>query len=123
MPVFGIIRRLRCWVLVSFLLSLGMASAAPWLQPPRMDPVCRGVGVSALASADPDAGGVQDLAGMQCAACLPTGLPPSVHQPALGPVPVGDGSPLCLIDFLVVSTTAAPPPGRGPPLFASVQKR
>jgi hypothetical protein len=115
MSVLGYARRLQAWVLASFLLALGVATAAPLFQTLRVDQVCSVSGT--LKSIVQDQGSDDDtgMSGMQCALCLPTGLPPSPHVVGLSECQVGTCTLLPAIHSLVVTATAAPPPGRGPP--------
>jgi len=115
MSVFGYARRLHGWVLASFLLALGVATAAPLFQTLRFDQICSVSGTLKSVVQDQGSDGDHAISGMQCALCLPTGLPPSPHVVGLSECPVGTCALIPSLDSLAVSATAAPPPGRGPP--------
>ncbi|MGQ0711577.1 MAG: DUF2946 domain-containing protein [Rhodoferax sp.] len=68
-------------VLVWFVLAMGVAVAAPALQPLALGPVCS----SPAASADSDGGAAPALHGSwQCIQCMHLGAPPAVALGAAG---------------------------------------
>ena len=104
------------WVLLCFVLSLGVAIAAPLLHPQSMELVCSSVGGVKLLVKSAD--GSTQLASQMgdCPLCLTGGgpLPPDI-RPRVEPIQplayVLQTIPAAHIAFL----TAAPLPARGPP--------
>ena len=105
-------------VLVWFALFVGVASAAPWVQPHRFDLVCSAGGGTTLVDMGGETGALPAGHGMDCALCLPFTAPP----PEAGPAPTLAQSPPATAapraDRHDLGTSAAPSPGRGPPSFA-----
>jgi len=113
-------RTLLRWVVAVWCLALGVAVASPLLQPHSTTLVCSATGMVQLVdvNADPtDPQTSQPSHSLDCVLCLP------VAAPAPGSVVVtAVVEPLSLTSRLAtlavpVSHSAAPPPGRGPPLF------
>lgn len=104
-------------VLVWFVLSVGVAVAAPLLYPKAMDIVCTGSGAAKLVikSADGTTGTQALDVGMDCPMCAPAGAPPtSVCGATPQPSPLSHA--LRPIEQAVLAAiAAAPPPARGPP--------
>ncbi len=110
-------RRLAAWVLAFFVLAMGAASAAPWVQPVVYEPICSAEGTRYVAHEQGDSTALERH-GAKCALCVLLAPPPVLaaverHAPvarqALGPA--GDWP-------LAPSHAAAPPPARGPPPHA-----
>ncbi len=115
------------WVLAWFLLALGVATAAPLVQPKPWVLVCSASGVVALVALQDDdgssSGGGNDGAAapgglhhtLDCALCLPGGAPPPVRVWALSaPAPL----PHALLPVeaaRIAALVGAPLPARGPP--------
>ncbi len=114
------------WVLAWFLLALGVATAAPLVQPKPWVLVCSASGVVALVALQDDDGssgggndGTAAPGGMHhtldCALCLPGGAPPPVLAWALAaPAPL----PHVLLPVeaaRIAALVGAPLPARGPP--------
>ena len=127
MPTLQTIRqapRLIRAVLAWFVLSVGLAVAAPVLQPQTLSLVCSAAGsVKLVATGDlnEQSGPAAPMAThhtLDCVLCLALAAPPSVacHQAATAPLPTG------LLPSLsgthISGLTAAPPPARGPPAQA-----
>ena len=108
-------------VLVWFVLSVGVAVAAPWVSPKSMDIVCSGSGAAKLGVKTGDgavgAGALLD-AGMDCALCAPTGAPPArLTLTAAPPSPLAHAlRPIAQAAH--AARVAAPLPARGPPHHA-----
>lgn len=108
------------WMVVSFVLSMGVAVAAPVLHPQALTLVCTTAGsVKFVAesgdSADSLPAAMQAHA-LDCVLCLPAGAPPST--PAAQPVPMAARTvqpaapPAQLITRLVNTAPARGPPAR-----------
>ena len=103
-------------VLLWFLLSLGVAIAAPLVHPQAVDMVCSGAGaIKLLVLTD---AGLRELGAAQldCPLCLPSGAAPS-PAPAAGlslSVPWMRAVALRVV-ARAVRAAAAPMPARGPP--------
>lgn len=70
-------------VLAWFVLSLGVALAAPLVSPQSMEMVCSASGSKLVVHTDQ--GAVEmNAAQMHCPMCLPAGAPPPMAMPALG---------------------------------------
>lgn len=114
------------WVLAWFLLALGVATAAPLVQPKPWVLVCSASGVVALVALQDDDGssgggddGTAAPGGMHhtldCALCLPGGAPPPVLAWALAaPVPLSHVL-LPVEAARIAALVGAPLPARGPP--------
>lgn len=116
------LRRLRafaCFVLAWFALSIGVATASPWVHPQPMQLVCSGAGEVKLLVVTEDGAQAQQRSHLlDCPLC--------VHLGGAAPPP----QPLRLLAALqaqgtvlqpmaaapVVARTAAPLPARGPPV-------
>lgn len=115
---FRQLRWLVSVVLGWFVLSVGVAAAAPLVQPQTMELICSGSGAIKLVVQTDD--GAQDLPShtLDCPLCAQVGAPPPSAQAkllvahplahALRPVAAAH----------IAARTAAPLPPRGPPLFA-----
>jgi hypothetical protein len=105
-------------VLVWFALFVGLASAASWVQPHRFDVVCTASGGTTLVDLGGETGGSPGSHGIDCALCLPCPAPPPQANaaPALAQPAQATAAPRAARHDL--GTSAAPPPGRGPPSFS-----
>lgn len=128
------LHRLRCltaltrFVLVWFVLSIGVAIASPIVKPQDILLVCTASGSMKVVvknaspsdandTANDDASSVLSSA-MDCPLCMTITAPPPVTQPAIEPV-----SPLAyalqsIPSAHIAARTAAPLPARGPPQHA-----
>jgi hypothetical protein len=76
------------WMLLCFVLSIGVAVAAPLVQPQDMQLVCTASGTLKQVSTTSDGGTAEPSPAhtLQCVMCLPAGAPPTVQlllpQPA-----------------------------------------
>ena len=105
-------------VLAWFVLSIGVAVAAPIVNPQSMELICSGSGAVKLMVNTDD--GAQEMPGhtLDCPLCAHVGAPPPTSQAdlpvvhplahALRPIPAAH----------VTARTAAPLPPRGPPHFS-----
>lgn len=104
----------RC-VLTWFLLSLGVAVAAPVVHPQAMELVCSSAGAIKVIVHTDD--GAQELAPshMDCPLCVLTGAPPPTLSFTL-PTPLPLARAVQSIPAArIAAATAAPLPARGPP--------
>ncbi len=107
--------RLARFVLVWFVLSLGVAVASPIVNPQSMELICSGTGVIKVLIKTDD--GVKEASAhtMDCPLCVMAGSPPPtpriVVEPAHPLAHVLQPVPAAHIAWL----TAAPLPARGPP--------
>lgn len=117
-------RRLIRSVLAWFVLSVGLAVAAPLLQPQSLSLVCSAAGSLKLVATgdlgDQGNPGAPMAAHhtLDCVLCFALSAPPSaaVRVAAIAPPPTG---PLpSQIATHITGRTAAPPPARGPPARA-----
>lgn len=105
------------WVLLCFVLSLGVAIASPIVHPQAVELVCTSAGaVKAIVHTDE---GVQEvgMGHMDCPLCVLSGpLPPApnVSLPVLAPL---SHAVQAIPAAHIAVATAAPLPARGPPAF------
>ena len=112
-------------VLAAFLLSLGVAIAAPALQPVALEMVCSGSGGMALIErplrADGD-GIPQARSLIDCPLCVPAAAPP-LAATALPPLALPAlALPSWVPDRVTTVRTDAPAPARGPPPASSLTR-
>lgn len=118
MPIdFRRLALLHRWVLAWFMLSLGVAVAAPLVQPQSMELVCSSAGMAKVIVHTED--GVQESGrmAMDCALCAVTGAPP----PTAGALHVPRPLPLAravrsIPSARIAAATRSPLPARGPPM-------
>jgi hypothetical protein len=108
--------RLTCLLLAWFALSVGVAIAAPVIQPQSVEMVCSGVGGMKMMVTDDDGAPAADAGHMKdCRQCVMMGAPPVplvlASQPAPAQEPVA-----AYADPQVAAWSAAPLSARGPPL-------
>ena len=101
------------WVLLWWCMALGVAVAAPWVQPVQHTLVCSASGSGTVQdTGTPDAPLAPHL---DCVLCLAAGAPPV----SILPLPLVSAVPLLGTHQAAAlaphSLSAAPPPGRGPP--------
>lgn len=103
-------------VLAWLLLTLGVAVAAPLVQPQAMEIVCStGAGAKMVFVASDDEAPLVAPATLECLLCLGASAPPAaIALPALGPVPEAQ-PPSVRSALRIVATHGAPLPARGPP--------
>jgi hypothetical protein len=108
------------WVLLWFVLSLGVAVASPLVNPQAMELVCAGAGTIKVVVHTED--GAQDVGSgshMDCPLCVLTGAPPPPVAAATFDLPLPLGRVVQPIPAArLAAATAAPPPARGPPTFS-----
>lgn len=107
------------WVLLWFVLSLGVAVASPIVHPQAVELVCSSVGSVKVVVHTED--GVQEMGAshMDCPLCVLTGAPPPSVDPAGFDLPLPLGRVVRSIPAArLAAATAAPLPARGPPTFS-----
>ncbi|SEK14198.1 MULTISPECIES: DUF2946 family protein [unclassified Variovorax] len=107
------------WVLLWFVLSLGVAVASPLVHPQAMELVCSSVGSIKVVVHTED--GAQELGAshMDCPLCVLTGAPPPAMAVPAFDLPLPLGRVLQPIPAArLAAATAAPLPARGPPTFS-----
>lgn len=107
---------LRLWVLAWFMASLGVAIAAPIVQPQPIQLVCSSTGtVMLLVQSDDGTVEKMGTSGMDCPLCSPAGAPPAATSGGLAaPQPLAHA--LKPVEAArIAAATAAPLPARGPP--------
>lgn len=106
-------------VLAWFVLALGVAVAAPLVQPPAMELVCSVAGNVKLVQLV-DASGDQGTSThkLECPLCLTGAATPPVTRAPLAVQPLPAHCPVAEADARFVSRVAAALPARGPPVRA-----
>jgi hypothetical protein len=103
------------WVLTWFMLSLGVAVAAPLVHPQSMELVCSSAGaIKTIVHTDDGAQEASRMT-MDCALCAPAGPPPAIvplHLPR--PLPLAHAA-RSIPSARLAAATRAPLPARGPP--------
>jgi len=111
-------RTLARWVLAWFVLSVGLAVAAPLVHPQSSTLVCSAAGEVKLLVGDDDGSTPASHQLLNCVLCLALGAPPVAQLDVVAPVPplayALRGTPAAYIAW----RTASPLPPRGPPAFS-----
>ncbi|MDC8758207.1 DUF2946 family protein [Janthinobacterium fluminis] len=115
-------RQLVCFVLLLYVAALGVAMAAPFVQPKAANLVCTSAGfkmVGQQGDAKPDPVEAKNPTHLlDCALCLASGLVPSLPWQDAAPVPHALSYALRAIPAArLAAIVAAPLPARGPPAF------
>ena len=116
-PALRRAHRFASFVLMWFVLSLGVAVASPVVHPQAMELVCSAAGAVKVIVQTDD--GVQEMgvSSMDCPLCVLTGAPPAMPVmalPAIQPLAFAVES---IPAARIAAATAAPLPARGPPRF------
>jgi hypothetical protein len=105
------------WVLVWFVIAMGVAVASPLVQPQSYTLVCSTVGASKLVVSGEDGAPVMAHT-LDCVACLPAMVPPpAVPHSAAAPGNLRYSFPAFDTAFMA-RRDALPAPARGPPAAA-----
>ena len=109
--------KFRLWILAWFLISLGVATAAPMVQPRTLEVVCSTAGSLKVLVHTPD--GTEPLGAtvLDCPLCLVGGAPPYTPMALPSVHSASNATPLFHSMPHAVAATAAPPPARAPPFF------
>ena len=107
------------FVLVWFVLSLGAAVASPLVNPQATELICSGSGVMKLLVKNADGSSTEVASRMlDCPLCASVSAPPPAAKAVAEPAqPLGHVLQTIPAAH-IAALTAAPPPGRGPPLFS-----
>ena len=106
-------------VLAWFVLSLGLAIAAPIVQPQSLTLVCSAAGEVKLQSTGSDSGNVAPTGHtLDCVLCLALSAPPPANADLSAPLPVAALGQAIQTAARNAWRTAAPLPARGPPACA-----
>lgn len=111
--------QLARFVLVWFVLTLGVAIASPVVHPRVMELICSDAGVFKLVVQGEANGGLAKNHTLECPMCIMGGGAPLVQSGP--PLPASRVTAECPQPPLATSVAvhrAAPPPARGPPLAA-----
>jgi len=107
------------WVLLWFVLSLGVAVASPLVNPQAMELVCSSAGSIKVVVHTED--GTQEMGAshMDCPLCVLSGAPPPAVAAPVFDLPLPLGRVVQSIPAArLAAATAAPLPARGPPAFS-----
>ncbi|MBB3642985.1 DUF2946 family protein [Variovorax atrisoli] len=107
------------WVLLWFVMSLGVAVASPLVNPQAMELVCSAAGSIKVVVHTED--GVKEMGAshMDCPLCVLTGAPPPAMAAPTFDLPLPLGRVVQPIPAArLAAATAAPLPARGPPTFS-----
>ena len=102
------------WMLVWFALSIGVAVAAPVVNPQALTLVCTTTGVVKLVSGSDDTGAQPMVHALDCVLCLSAGAPPSVFPGAVSPETPPAVRPMAAFRHFTPQD-ADPASARGPP--------
>ena len=107
------------FVLVWFVLSLGAAVASPLVNPQATELICSGSGVMKLLVKNADGSSTEVASRMlDCPLCASVSAPPPAAKAVAEPAqPLGHVLQTIPAAH-IAALTAAPPPGRGPPVFS-----
>jgi hypothetical protein len=115
MEIFRTDKFLPRFLLVWFVLSLGIAAASSWVSPKSMDLVCTSGGFVKVVISDNDGTEQSSVHTMDCALCTAVGLPPTyISNQTIKPSSLSHGlHPMAAAH--ITAATAPPLPSRGPP--------
>jgi hypothetical protein len=107
------------WVLLWFVLSLGVSIASPIVNPQAIELICSGSGAMKIIVKTSD--GSQEVAagGMDCPLCASThgGAPPHTDALHIAPPQPLAHAVSAFFSAHITALTSAPMPARGPPLI------
>jgi hypothetical protein len=106
------------FVLVWFVLTLGVAIASPVVQPRALELICSDAGVYKLVVRGEADGGLVTTHTLECPLCVMGGGAPLVMGELVLPAVLPTAERVQpVLSVPVAVQRAAPPPARGPPLF------
>jgi Protein of unknown function (DUF2946) len=105
------------WVLLGFVLSLGVAIASPIVNPQATQLICSASGGMKLIVTTADGSTEVASQSMDCPLCVSVIAPPPVLKSGFEPVQPLSYALLPIPAAIIAQRTAAPPPARGPPDF------
>lgn len=107
------------WVLLWFVMSLGVAVASPLVNPQSMELVCSSAGSIKVVVHTEDGAREMGASHMDCPLCVLTGAPPPAMAVPVFDLPLPLGRVVQSIPAArLAAATAAPLPARGPPTFS-----
>jgi hypothetical protein len=104
-------------VLLSFVLSLGVAIASPIVNPQATQLICTGTGVMKVIVISADGSTEVSSQSMDCPLCVSIIAPPPVLKSSFEPTQVLSYALQPIPAANIAKRTAAPLPARGPPDF------
>ncbi len=105
------------WVLLGFVLSLGVAIASPIVNPQATQLICSATGGMKLIVTTADGSTEVASQSMDCPLCISIIAPPPVLKSTFEPTQALSYALQPIPAAVIAQRTAAPPPGRGPPRF------
>lgn len=106
------------FVLVWFALSIGVAIAAPLVQPQAMELICSGAGTMKLLVKTDDGSPAQSGHTLECPLCASLSAPPPVARLTAEPAQPLAHALQSIPSAHIAERTAAPLPARGPPAYS-----
>jgi Protein of unknown function (DUF2946) len=105
------------WVMLGFVLSLGVAIASPIVNPQASQLICSASGGMKIIVTSADGSTEVASQSMDCPLCVSIIAPPPVLRSNFEPVQPLSYALQPILTASIAKRTAAPPPGRGPPRF------
>jgi hypothetical protein len=105
------------WVLLGFVLSLGVSIASPIVHPQATQLICSASGGMKLIVTTADGSTEVASQSMDCPLCVSVIAPPPVLKSGFEPVQPLSHALQPIPAAIIAQRTAAPPPARGPPDF------
>jgi hypothetical protein len=105
------------WVLLGFVLSLGVAIASPIVNPQATQLICSATGGMKLIVTTADGSTEVASQNMDCPLCVSIIAPPPVLKSGFEPVQPLSYALRAIPAAVIAQRTAAPPPARGPPAY------
>lgn len=105
------------WVLLGFVLSLGVAIASPMVNPQATQLICTGKGAMKVIVTTADGSTEVASQSMDCPLCVSLIAPPPVLKMSFEPAQPLSYALQSIPAAIIALRTAAPPPARGPPDF------
>ena len=105
------------WVLLGFVLSLGVAITSPIVNPQSTQLICLASGGMKVIVTTADGSAEVVSQSMDCPLCVSIIAPPPVLKSGFEPVQALSYALQPVAAAIIAQRTAAPPPGRGPPEF------
>ncbi len=105
------------WVLLGFVLSLGVAIASPIVNPQATQLICSASGGMKIIVTTADGSAEVASQSMDCPLCVSIIAPPPVLKSGFEPTQALSYALQAIPAAIIAKRTAAPPPGRGPPSF------
>ena len=110
-----VLARWSHWVLLSFVLSLGVAIASPMVNPQATQLICSAAGGMKVIVTSADGSSEVASQSMDCPLCVSIIAPPPVLKLSFEPAQPLSYALQSIPAAIIAKRTAAPPPARGPP--------